>query len=75
MLTGKKVIFVVINTHTMNLSIILGSVGPFQIILIVVVLILLFGGKKLPELARGIGQGIKDFKKAKDESDEPTEKK
>lgn len=59
----------------MNLSIILGSVGPFQIILIVVVLILLFGGKKLPELARGIGQGIKDFKKAKDESDEPTEKK
>lgn len=59
----------------MNLSIILGSVGPFQIILIVVVLILLFGGKKLPELARGIGQGIKDFKKAKDESDEPAEKK
>ncbi len=58
----------------MNLSVIL-AFGPTEIILIVIVLILLFGGKKLPELMRGIGQGIKDFKKAKEDTDEPAVKK
>ncbi|NJK95057.1 MAG: twin-arginine translocase TatA/TatE family subunit [Bacteroidetes bacterium] len=48
----------------MNLSIILGIVGPWQVILILLVVILLFGGKKLPELMKGIGQGMKEFKKA-----------
>jgi sec-independent protein translocase protein TatA len=46
--------------------ILLGVVGPWQIVLIVVVLLLLFGGKKIPELMRGLGQGMKEFKNAKD---------
>lgn len=48
----------------MNLSIILGAIGPLQIVLILLVIILLFGGKKLPELMKGIGEGMKEFKKA-----------
>jgi sec-independent protein translocase protein TatA len=50
----------------MNLSILLGVVGPWQIVLIVAVILLMFGGKKLPELMKGIGQGIREFKDAKD---------
>ncbi len=40
------------------------SLGPTEIILIVAVLLLLFGGKKIPELMRGLGQGMHEFKKA-----------
>lgn len=40
------------------------SLGPMEIVLIVAVIALLFGGKKFPELMRGIGQGMKEFKKA-----------
>ncbi len=47
----------------MNLSILLGVIGLPQIILILFVIILLFGGRKIPELMRGIGQGLKEFKK------------
>jgi sec-independent protein translocase protein TatA len=55
----------------MKLSILLGIVGPWQVIVILVVIVLLFGGRKIPELMRGIGEGIKEFKKAtKDESKE-----
>ena len=43
------------------------SLGPWEITLILLVLIILFGGKKLPELARGLGLGLKEFKKAKRE--------
>ncbi len=62
----------------MNLFILLGMIGPWQIVLIVVIVLLLFGGRKIPELMRGLGQGIKEFKKAtkKDntEKEENTEK-
>ncbi len=54
----------------MNLSILLGFVGPWQIVIILVVVVLLFGGKKIPELMKGIGQGMKEFKKAT-KGDEP----
>lgn len=47
--------------------------GATEIILIVLVLILLFGGKKIPELMKGIGQGVKQFKKGLHEDD--TDKK
>ena len=40
------------------------GLGPGEIAVIILVVIILFGGKKLPELARGLGQGIKEFKKA-----------
>ena len=49
------------------------SLGPWEIIIIFIVILLIFGGKKLPELAKGLGEGIKEFKRAtsdiKDEVD------
>jgi sec-independent protein translocase protein TatA len=56
----------------MNLFIIAGVVGPWQIVLIVAVALLFFGGKKIPELMGGLGKGMKEFKKAMKEDDEPT---
>ncbi|HNQ36774.1 MAG TPA: twin-arginine translocase TatA/TatE family subunit [Prolixibacteraceae bacterium] len=55
----------------MNLFVIAGAIGPWQIVLIVALALLLFGGKKIPELMKGLGQGMKEFKKAT--KDEPTE--
>ena len=43
------------------------SLGPWEILLVILAIILIFGGKKIPELARGLGQGLKEFKKAKQE--------
>ena len=54
----------------MNLAILLGVIGPCQIVLVVAVILLMFGGKKLPELMKGIGQGIREFKDAKDGKNE-----
>ena len=51
-----------------------GMIGAPQIILIVVLLILLFGAKKIPELMKGMGKGIKEFKDATNEDSE-TDKK
>lgn len=45
----------------------LGVVSPVQLILIVLVVLLLFGGKKIPELMRGLGKGVKEFKAGMDE--------
>ena len=55
----------------MNLFVLLGMIGPGQIVLIVIILLLLFGGRKIPELMKGLGQGMKEFKKATKEDDEP----
>jgi sec-independent protein translocase protein TatA len=41
-----------------------GFIGGWELVLILAVVLILFGAKKLPELARGLGQGIKEFKKA-----------
>ncbi|NND63419.1 MAG: twin-arginine translocase TatA/TatE family subunit [Flavobacteriaceae bacterium] len=43
------------------------AIGPWQIVLIVVIVLLLFGGRKIPELMRGLGSGIKEFKQASKE--------
>lgn len=43
---------------------ILGVFGPWQVIIILAVVLLLFGGKKIPELMKGLGQGVKEFKDA-----------
>ena len=53
-----------------SLSIILGVPGYWQIILIVLVVLLLFGGKKIPELMKGIGRGTREFKKGLNTDDE-----
>jgi sec-independent protein translocase protein TatA len=53
-----------------SLSIYLGMVGPWQIAIIVALVLLMFGGKKIPELMKGLGGGIKEFKKATKEEDE-----
>lgn len=50
----------------MIISVLLGVIGPWQIALVVALVLLMFGGKKLPELMKGIGQGIREFKDAKD---------
>ena len=44
-----------------------GSIGPTELIIIFVIILLIFGGKKLPELAKGLGKGIREFKKASKE--------
>jgi len=51
----------------------MGMPGGWELILVVGIVILLFGGKKIPELAKGLGKGIKDFKKAIKEDDEVVE--
>jgi len=42
----------------------MGKIGLTEIILVLLVVVLLFGGRKIPELMKGIGQGMKEFKKA-----------
>ncbi|MFO7933262.1 MAG: twin-arginine translocase TatA/TatE family subunit [Bacteroidales bacterium] len=50
------------------------AIGVWQIVVIVMLVLLLFGGRKIPELMRGVGQGMKEFKKATgDDSDEDEE--
>lgn len=49
--------------------------GPTQLILIVIVVLLLFGGRKIPELMRGLGSGIKEFKDASKDDEPDTNKK
>ena len=40
----------------------IGIVGPWEVVIIALVILLLFGGKKIPELMRGLGKGVKSFK-------------
>jgi len=53
----------------------MGNFGVTEILLILLVVVLLFGGRKIPELMKGLGQGIKDFKKASKVEDEPDKMK
>ena len=48
------------------------NLGPMELVLILGVALLLFGGRKLPELAKGMGEGIKNFKNALKEENTPT---
>jgi sec-independent protein translocase protein TatA len=57
-----------------TLTIFLGMVGPWQIAVVVVLVLLLFGGKKIPELMRGLGSGIKEFKDASKEDEKDASK-
>ena len=48
----------------MSLYILPLAIGPWQIVLVAFAILLLWGGKKIPELMKGLGGGIKEFKKA-----------
>ena len=50
------------------------NLGPLELTLIIAVILLLFGAKKLPELARGLGQGMKEFKQAVKENTDDEKK-
>ena len=45
----------------------LGVIGPWQVVIIALVIVLLFGGKKIPELMKGLGKGVKSFKEGMNE--------
>jgi len=49
------------------------AIGPQQIVIVLVVVLLLFGGRKIPELMRGLGSGIKEFKNAAKEDEDDTQ--
>ncbi|MCQ2605949.1 MAG: twin-arginine translocase TatA/TatE family subunit [Bacteroidales bacterium] len=52
----------------------LGSIGFQEILVIAIIVLLLFGGKKIPELMKGLGKGVKSFKEGMNGIDESSEK-
>tara|TARA_Y100000748_G_C15079887_1_gene325968 strand:+ start:164 stop:358 length:195 start_codon:yes stop_codon:yes gene_type:complete len=50
------------------------GIGTFEILIILFIVLLLFGAKRLPELAKGLGKGIKEFKKASNDIKEEVAK-
>ena len=58
----------------MNTLLFLGNIRPFEIIILGLVILLLFGGKKIPELMKGLGKGIKSFKDGMKEVDDEIRK-
>jgi sec-independent protein translocase protein TatA len=58
----------------------MGRLGPTELLLILAIVLVLFGGRKIPEIARGLGEGIRHFREGihgpeKNASDKPTEEK
>ncbi|MBG6111777.1 sec-independent protein translocase protein TatA [Flavobacterium sp. CG_23.5] len=53
----------------------MGRFGVTEILVILAVVLLLFGGKKIPELMKGLGSGIKEFKNAAKDDNQPADKK
>jgi sec-independent protein translocase protein TatA len=53
----------------------LKSIGPTELLIIVLVFVVLFGGKKIPELAKGLGEGIRNFKSSIKPEEEAKEEK
>ena len=51
-----------------NINLAFFNLGPWEILLILIVILILFGARRLPELARGLGQGINEFRDAVDSS-------
>lgn len=54
----------------MNLFVIAGFIGPQEVIIIAILVLLMFGGRKIPELMKGLGKGMKEFKKATKDEEE-----
>lgn len=55
-------------------NILLGFMGGYEVIIVLVIIVLLFGGRKIPELMRGVGKGIKEFKAGTKDADTDTDK-
>ncbi|HIZ90037.1 MAG: twin-arginine translocase TatA/TatE family subunit [Mucispirillum sp.] len=51
----------------------MGSIGPWQVILILLVIVLLFGAKKLPQIGKGMGEALRNFKKSVNDIDDATD--
>ena len=51
----------------------MGSIGPWQVIIILLVVVLLFGAKKLPQIGKGMGEALRNFKKSVNDSDDATD--
>ena len=58
-----------------NMFLFVQKMGPWGIVLIVLVVLLLFGGKKIPELMKGLGKGLKEFKDATNKNENDADKK
>jgi sec-independent protein translocase protein TatA len=58
----------------MNTYLFLGNLGVTEIIIIALIVLLLFGGKKIPELMKGLGKGVKSFKEGINEIEEDIKK-
>jgi len=55
----------------MNAFILAGQIGMSELLVILVIVLLFFGGSKIPQLMKGLGQGVSEFKKGMRESDQP----
>ena len=73
-LINTLIINFALNLIIMILNMIPLFIGWPQVVLIAVVILLIFGGKKIPELMRGLGSGIKEFKDASKEEEEENKK-
>ena len=51
----------------------MGSIGPWQIIIILLIIVLLFGAKKLPQIGKGMGEALRNFKKSVNDVDDATD--
>jgi sec-independent protein translocase protein TatA len=60
---------------TPNLMLWIGSIGPTELMVVLGIAVLLFGGKKIPEVAKGLGEGIRNFKSALKGDEKVEEKK
>lgn len=58
-----------------NILFIFGSLGPTELIIVLLIVLLIFGGSRLPQLAKGLGESVKNFKKAVNENEDEDEKK
>jgi len=58
-----------------NFLLLIGNLGPTELIIILVILLVLFGGSRLPSLAKGLGESVRNFKKAVSEEHDEAESK
>lgn len=58
----------------MSIMLFLGNIGTTEIIIIALIILLLFGGRKIPEMMRGIGKGIRSFKEGMKDINEEIKK-